>query len=63
VKENKRFENSKVSNAFNMELIKNCANQFGIKGRNQKEMEREMIGEFESHKILYEKFPPIQTED
>jgi hypothetical protein len=31
----------KYSNAFNIELIKNCANQFGIKGRNQKEMERE----------------------
>jgi hypothetical protein len=41
VKENKRFENSKVFKCFQHGLIENCANQFGIKGRNQKELERE----------------------
>jgi hypothetical protein len=39
VKENKRFENSKVFKCFQHGLIKNCANQFGIKRRNQKELE------------------------
>jgi hypothetical protein len=42
-----------VSNAFNMELMKNCANQFGIKERNQKEhsmeeKEKEKLKEKES---------------
>jgi hypothetical protein len=42
VKEIKRFENSKVFKCFQHGLIKNCANQFGIKGRNQKEQSMEI---------------------
>jgi hypothetical protein len=55
----------KVSNAFNMELMKNCANQFGIKGRNQKEhsMEEKEKSKRNERERMRKKVEEIHVED
>jgi hypothetical protein len=45
-----------------MELIQNCANQFGIKGRNQKEHSMEREREIERERMR-KKVEEIHVED